>query len=396
MKRYIYDITIALDYYVPYVSGLTETARVLAEALAQRGLRVAVVTLHHDRSLPRRERVRGVDVLRCRTLTRAGKAMVSPELPFLVARMATRARVLHLHLPMPEAGLIATLVGGRRPLLVTYQCDVDLGGSVFGSAAMRLMDASSRVAVRRSTRVVVSSQDYAEASRIATSLTARKAVAIPPPCADRSGGAPTFRDGPGRHVGFLGRIVEEKGVEFVVAGFRQLVDPEARLLLAGDYLNVAGGSVIDRVRAAANGDPRIRILGFVPEERLADFYASLDVFAFPSVNSLEAFGIAQVEAMLAGVPVIASDLPGVRTPVLETGFGVVVPPGDAAAIHRAILSVSRDRVDPAAAARVVHRRQHRTCRRRRERSRAAWCRRSRPAPAARCQAQGRPPTAVPV
>jgi glycosyltransferase involved in cell wall biosynthesis len=150
----------------------------------------------------------------------------------------------------------------------------------------------------------------------------------------------------------LGRIVEEKGVEFLVAGFRQLADPEARLLLAGDHLNVAGGSVIDRVRAAAKGDPRIRILGFVPEERLADFYASLDVFAFPSVNSLEAFGIAQVEAMLAGVPVIASDLPGVRIPVRETGFGVLVPPADADAIHRAIAEVARDHFAPGAAARV--------------------------------------------
>jgi glycosyltransferase involved in cell wall biosynthesis len=334
------------------MSGLTETARVLAEGLAQRGLRVAVVALQHDRSLPRREHVGGVDVLRCRTLARASKAMVSPELPLLVARMATRARALHLHLPMPEAGVIATLVGGRRPLLTTYQCDVALGGSLVGSAAMRLMDASSRVALRRSARVVVSSQDYAHASRIATSLAARKAVAIPPPCRDRSGGAPTFRDGPGRHVGFLGRIVEEKGVEFLVSGFRKLADPEARLLLAGDHLNVAGGSVIDRVRAAAKGDPRIRILGFVPEERLADFYASLDVFAFPSVNSLEAFGIAQVEAMLAGVPVIASDLPGVRTPVRDTGFGVLVPPADADAIHRAISEVARDRFAPAAAARV--------------------------------------------
>jgi glycosyltransferase involved in cell wall biosynthesis len=188
----------------------------------------------------------------------------------------------------------------------------------------------------------VGSMDYADASRMAALLAAPRTVAIAPPCADRSGGSPRFREGTGRHIGFLGRIVAEKGVEHLVAAFRRVADHDARLLLAGDYSKVAGGSVIARVREAAQGDPRIRILGFVPDEQLADFYASIDVFAFPSVNSLEAFGIAQVEAMLAGVPVVASDLPGVRTPVCETGFGVIVPPADVDALHRGIVDVSAD------------------------------------------------------
>lgn len=77
----------------------------------------------------------------------------------------------------------------------------------------------------------------------------------------------------------------------------------------------------------------------MPDEDLGDFYASLDVFALPSVNAFEAFGIVQVVAMLAGVPVLASDLPGVRIPVRETGFGIIVPPGDAAAITAGLRSL---------------------------------------------------------
>ena len=86
--------------------------------------------------------------------------------------------------------------------------------------------------------------------------------------------------------------------------------------------------MVDQVRGLAAGDERIRFLGFLPEEQIADLYASIDVFALPSVNSFEAFGIVQVEAMMAGVPALASDLPGVRTPVQETGFGVVTTPRD--------------------------------------------------------------------
>jgi len=90
------------------------------------------------------------------------------------------------------------------------------------------------------------------------------------------------------------------------------------------------------VRREAVGDARIRLLGFLADEQIADLYASIDVLALPSVNSLEAFGIVQVEAMLVGVPVAVSDLPGVRSPVDATGFGIVVPVGDEAALAEAL------------------------------------------------------------
>jgi glycosyltransferase involved in cell wall biosynthesis len=97
--------------------------------------------------------------------------------------------------------------------------------------------------------------------------------------------------------------------------------------------------VVERVREAMTGDGRIRLLGFLPEEQLADFYASLDVFVLPSVNPLDAFGIVQVEAMLAGVPVIASDRPGVSVPVRDTGFGALVPAADPVALRAAIATI---------------------------------------------------------
>lgn len=62
---------------------------------------------------------------------------------------------------------------------------------------------------------------------------------------------------------------------------------------------------------------------------MAEFYSSLDVFCLPSINPLEAFGMVQIEAMLCGVPVVASDLYGVRTIVGNTGMGLVCKKGDA-------------------------------------------------------------------
>jgi glycosyltransferase involved in cell wall biosynthesis len=336
-----YDVAVVLNYYAPYVSGLTEAARVVAEGLAGRGWRVAVVAARHDSGLPERETIGGVDVHRCPVVGRISKGVVAPTFPFVAANTIKRSRVGLLNLPMLEAGLVTRLVGATTPIAVTYQCDVVLGSGFVDKVAVSLVDASSRGAAARARVLIASTTEYAERSRILSNAL-DKTVAIAPPHTDRSRGAPRFRRTAGLHVGFLGRIVEEKGVEYLVEGFRRLTDPDARLLIAGEVERVAGGTVTERVRSAAGADHRIELLGFLPEDELADFYASLDVFVLPSVNSLEAFGIVQVEAMSAGVPVIASDLPGVAVPVRRTGFGRIVPPRDPAAIHDALEALRRD------------------------------------------------------
>ncbi|GEL45202.1 glycosyl transferase family 1 [Cellulomonas hominis] len=345
VREPVYDVVVALNYYAPYVSGVTEAARMTAEGWAARGYRVLVVAGHHDPATPAREVVNGVRVIRTPVVARIGKGTISPAFVPTVARWARRARLLHLHLPMLEAGAIAAATRGT-PLLVTYQCDVTLPPGLFNAVQVRGLDLSHRIALRAADAVAVTSDDYARSSRLWPAMAGRT-VEVPAPARDRSGGSPTFRDGPGPHVGFVGRIVEEKGLEFLVDGFRAVPDPAARLLLAGDFAKVAGGSVIEKVRARIGDDPRIRVLGFVADEELPDFYASLDVLALPSINSLEAFGIVQVEAMMQGVPVIASDLPGVRMPVRHTGFGREVPRRDAAAITRAVEELRADPPDRA-------------------------------------------------
>jgi glycosyltransferase involved in cell wall biosynthesis len=341
-------LLIALNYYAPYVSGLTNVARDVAVGLVERGHRVRVVTSRHDPGLPPTEELDGVLVDRAPVVARLGKGVLSPTLVPRVLQASRGARVTHLHLPMPEAGAVALRV--HSPLVVTYHCDVSLPAGLVNRVQGAVVDASSRAALRRADRVVVTSQDYAEHSRVWPAMAGRTTV-VPPPCHVRPTGRPRFRDGSGLHVGFLGRIVEEKGLQYLVRAFQQLGDPDARLLIGGDFTSVAGGSVVDEVRALADGDARISFLGFLADEQIADLYASIDVFALPSVNSFEAFGIVQVEAMMAGVPALASDLPGVRTPVQETGFGVVTAPRDVPGIAAGLARLRAADLDRAAGAR---------------------------------------------
>jgi glycosyltransferase involved in cell wall biosynthesis len=98
-----------------------------------------------------------------------------------------------------------------------------------------------------------------------------------------------------------------------------------------------------------------KFLGVLNPAQMAAYYPNLDVLVVSSLNSTEAFGLVQIEAMLNGVPCVSSALPGVRRPVQMTGMGKVTPIGDSAALAEGILQVldepQKYRRDPAEFAR---------------------------------------------
>jgi glycosyltransferase involved in cell wall biosynthesis len=74
---------------------------------------------------------------------------------------------------------------------------------------------------------------------------------------------------------------------------------------------------------------------------MADFYAACDVMVLPS--DTECFALAQVESMLSGTPMVMTDIPGGRVPVMVTGMGKLAKQGDAESIGEAIVEVLRNR-----------------------------------------------------
>jgi glycosyltransferase involved in cell wall biosynthesis len=335
-KKKKYDVVLGVNYYWPHISGLTETARMVAERLSADGFGVLVVCSRHQKGLVRREVINGVNVERVAVQKMIRNGPISFLYPLTVARRAKQAKLLNLHLPMLESGFVSYLAPST-PRVITYQCDYVGPLNKLGKIIERVLDTSNRYAIRNAQQTIVSSFDYASQSRLQQSLA--NAVAIAPPFATRQSGSPTFRVSEGFHYGFVGRITAEKGIAFLIEAFRQCASPEDRLLIAGEGSKEIGESTLVAVQELARLDSRIQLLGFVAEDQMSDFYASLDAFVFPSVNRLEAFGMVQMEAITAGVPVIASNLPGVRTIVQQTKFGIIAEPGDVDDLSRAMTEI---------------------------------------------------------
>lgn len=93
----------------------------------------------------------------------------------------------------------------------------------------------------------------------------------------------------------------------------------------------------------------MEISWFLSDDDFMRFFAACDLLVFSSLNATESFGIVQIEALSQGTPVVASDLPGVRQPVLQTGIGRIVPVRNAAALAQGIISV----LDEGGEARII-------------------------------------------
>jgi glycosyltransferase involved in cell wall biosynthesis len=153
--------------------------------------------------------------------------------------------------------------------------------------------------------------------------------------------------GRGPHIGFAARFAAEKGVEYLLRALPIVLAafPDARVLFTGAYKDTVGeeqywqrlAPLLERYR------PHLVFLELLPAAAMPAFYALCDVVAVTSLNSTEAFGMVQVEAMLCGTPVVATDLPGVRAAVRRTGMGRIVPPRDPDALAAALIDVLQNR-----------------------------------------------------
>lgn len=343
-------ILIGLTYYRPHVSGLTIYVERLAKALARRGHAVTVLTSRYSRDLPAREVVDAVQVIRVPVVARLSKGVLMPTIGLMATRLAATHDAVSLHLPQLDAAGIA-LRGRlfRKPTVLTYHCDLLLPPSPLSPLIDRVVHYSNRLAATLADAIVAYTQDYAENSPLLSRYLSKVRV-IPPPVEMAEADERIVTEFRARHglnghrvIGMAARLAAEKGVEHLLIALPAILErhPETRVLFAGQYQNVLGEEKYARKLGPLLEKHRDRwtFLGVLDAAQMAAFFRALDVLVVPSTNSTESFGLVQIESMLCGTPVVASNLAGVRQPVAMTGMGKVVPIADPPALAEAVNAI---------------------------------------------------------
>jgi len=343
-------VLIALTYYRPHISGLTIYVERLSRALAARGHYITVLTSQYSQSLPRREYLDGVEIVRVPVIMRISKGVIMPTIGLEATRLVLANDVINLHLPQFDASGIA--LRGRffgRPVVLTYHSDLTLPPSFFHWVAGNAVNVSNHVAIRLADAVVTNTEGYAQHSPVLSRFLSKihvipTPVEMPEPTQESSEAFRSkFRlDSRGPIIGIVARLASEKGFEYLFEAMPYVIErfPGAYILHVGPREPVGEAAYARRLAPLIERHrDRYRYLGVVSWEELAAFYAICDVFVLPSVNSTESFGMVQVEAAICGTPSVASDLPGVREATRLTGMGLTATPRDSRALAKAICEV---------------------------------------------------------
>jgi len=342
-----------ITYYRPHTSGLTIYAERLCRALAARGHQVTVLTSRFDPNTPLEEVVDGVRIVRVPVAFRISKGVIMPKFGMMASKLVAENDVIQMHLPQFDAAGVA--LRGRlmgKPTVITYHCDLHMPPGALAWAANQGVLFMNNLAALFTKSIVTYTRDYAEHSPYLTRYM-RKLHIIPPPVelppvtGEDIASFKHLHNPESRRpvIGMAARFATEKGVEVLLNALPKVLErfPNALVLFAGPYQNIIGEEAYFARLSGQIEEYQQRgcwkFVGTLNPAQMAAFYPNIDTLVLPSLNSTEAFGLVQIEAMMNGVPSIASALPGVRQPVMIHEMGKVVPIGDQTALSDALIDV---------------------------------------------------------
>lgn len=333
------SVALASPYDYSFPGGVTQHVRALARQLRQRGHQVEIIA---PSSIPQPTEegviALGVPVHALPMSGATARVSIAPGVWQTVAEVLQSRSydVIHIHEPTAPPLSLAVIRHARAPVVGTFH-------------QYRLRHPYNEVAhpltrqfvAKLSARIAVSQAALQTASPYFPG-----AYQIIPNGVDFSfyrAALPFPRVDDGHHLNILyvGRLESRKGLRYLLQAYQQVraILPHTRLWVVGAYSKSERLAFVRWVRHhRVRG---VRFIGQVSEADKARWYRSADVFCAPSTG-YESFGMVLIEAMAAGVAVIASDIPGYREVVQHGKTGWLVPPCNSNALASALLALLRD------------------------------------------------------
>jgi glycosyltransferase involved in cell wall biosynthesis len=335
-----------------YCAGVEIVASNLVANMSRRGHQISVFTTANSR----RSSVETSDstsIHRYGRLVRIGQTNLSVGLMYKPLKQ-NDVDIVHAHMGNPPAPISAMLYAKRKnkPFILTYHGDPqhDWGGlarrmTVYLHSKLMLHRILSRAEV-----IISPSEHFIDESKVLRKYRS-KTIAIPNGIDISDLDVPYSKEecrgrlglDKGEHVIlFVGGLSPYKGPDVLIRAMPKIMEslPNSRLVLVGE------GTLREKLEQETKElgiDQRVQFTGFVKDNlQKAMFFHAADVFVLPSVTSQEIFGIVNLEAMAAGVPIVASKIGGIPDVVTDGDTGLLVPPNDPDAIAKAVVTLISD------------------------------------------------------
>lgn len=345
-------ILIGSTYYLPYLSGMTKYQSNLIDYLIKKNA-VSILTFKYKNDLLNQEKKGKLTINRIPYHLKISKGLINFFYPLISLKYVLSNDCVIINLPQFEGFWLA--LWGRilsKKVIIIYHCDLYFNSGFLNNIATFITNISAFCSCLFSNKIIAYSNEYVKDSLVLKYFKKKIIFSLPPVKIDspeykyerrldkKQFGTPL--------LGFVGRIASEKGIEYLLEALRHLQKyyPKIQLLIAGPNKN----SVIGEEKYFSEIQNQINqyklpvvYLGQLNDSELASFYKIIDLLVLPSINKTEAFGMVQVEAMLSGTPVIASNLNGVNIPIKLSGSGLLFKPANVIDLTNKIKQVLEDK-----------------------------------------------------
>ena len=329
-------IAVVVSTFPPYKAGIGNEAYYSAWSLTTLGHDVTIFTPQYKKISKQHIDEYPFKVQRLRPWFKYGNAGILPQLFWKLWGFD----IIHLHYPFFGGSELIYFLDKIKDLklVVTYHHDVVGSGLLSKFFKWHTSHVLPKI-LDKANKIIVTSWDYARCSNIKDRIEAEPEKFVAIPCGvNHLIYKPRYRDKAllnkydlhGKKiilfVGALDKAHYFKGLNILFQAIKKISNnDDFRVLIVGDGdLKQSYMSLVDSFGLGK----KIMFLGYVPDNLLPKYYNLADMLVLPSIDKSEAFGIVCLEAMSSGVPVITSDLAGVRSVVSKKKTGLLVKPSN--------------------------------------------------------------------
>ena len=269
-------------------------------------------------------------------LTKKAATMISPAMVRWLKKHHRDYDIIHVHHPDPMAALALRLSGYKGKVVLHWHSDI-----VSQKSLLRLYRPLQDWILKRADVIVGTTPSYIKASPYLGGVQDKCTyvpIGIEPIHFSKEGAEAIRQRFPGKTILLsIGRLVPYKGFSVLIRAMKFL--PEKYHLIIGGK-GPLQKELEEMIEVEGLGG-RVTLEGYLPDDKLPDYYGACNIFVLSSIMKTEAFGIVQIEAMSCGKPVVATIIPGSGVSwVNEDGIsGRNVTVGDSKAMAAAIENV---------------------------------------------------------
>jgi glycosyltransferase involved in cell wall biosynthesis len=324
--------------FYPFTGGVENYVYNTSKGLVELGHDIKVICANEPPSKDD-DIVDGIKIKRLNYLAKIANTNITPGLPLALA--SEDYDIMHTHIPTPWSAdwSLFDAVVKRKPLVVSYYNDIT-GKGAAGLIAKLYNKTILKLLLNRADKIIIIQENYSSSSSYLSKYVDK--IVVVPCGADVDRFVPSNVPKDKNTIFFLSLLDEfhkYKGLEYLLEALKIVKTqiPDVKLVVGGK------GSLLEhyqQLAASLELVDNVEFHGFIPEDKITDYYSRANVFVLPSISSVqEGFGIVALEALACKTPVITTEIVGVSSDLKKQNAGLIIPPRDSKSLAEAITRI---------------------------------------------------------